>query len=252
MEPKSDSVIIIADTNKGPGPITPSDDVIDINSKSDGDSDHDQDHHDYVGAISAAAPAAVPAPASNNNKKKRSGGAMQILRVAAFMLRRHRSSDKFKSKSIPVSLEAEAVASSKSTWKRLLGSIRPLHLQSGSSNPLTPSASYGRSKPERTASFERYEEVLPPPMSLAWTDDFSSEDGMTSRYASAVNLQELDRTEDDDNAADTNAIAAGPGPATTIDAKAEEFIAQFYQQMKLQRLDSIDRRYNDMKHRSIG
>lgn len=88
-------------------------------------------------------------------------------------------------------------------------------------------------------------------MSPARTDDLSSEDGMTSRYASAVSLQELDRTEDDD----TNAIAACPGAAThdqNVDAKAEEFIAQFYQQMRLQRLDSIDRRYNDMKHRLIG
>ncbi|XP_068339740.1 uncharacterized protein [Pyrus communis] len=251
MEPKLDSVIIIADTtNKGPGPIIPNGDVIDINSKSDGDRDHGQDHHGYVGTITAAAPAPAPAPAGNNYKKKRRG-AIQILQVAAFMLRRRRSSDKFKSKSIPASFEAEAVASSKSTWKRLVGSIRPLHLQSGSSNPSTPSASSTRSTHERSSSIERYEDVLLPPMSPARTDDLSSEDGMTSRYASAVSLQELDRTEDHD----TNAIAACPGAAThdqNIDAKAEEFIAQFYQQMRLQRLDSIDRRYNDMKNRSIG
>lgn len=72
MEPKSDSVIIIADsTNKGPGPIIPNGDVIDINFKSDGDRDHGQDHHGYVGAITAAAPipAPAPAPAGNNYKK---------------------------------------------------------------------------------------------------------------------------------------------------------------------------------------
>ena len=83
-------------------------------------------------------------------------------------------------------------------------------------------------------------------MSPSRTDDLASEDGMTSRYASAVNLQELDRTDEDNDAAIVNA---------NIDAKAEEFIAQFYQQMRLQRLDrldSIDLRYNDTIRRSTS
>ena len=37
-----------------------------------------------------------------------------------------------------------------------------------------------------------------------------------------------------------------------IDAKAEDFIAQFYQEMKLQRLDSVDRRYVERSQRSLG
>lgn len=227
MEPKSDSVIItIADSNKGPGP-TPTD-IIDHTSIKEAAHDHQSDdHHHDVGATAAAAPAP---------KKKRSGGAMHILQLALFMLRRRHRSD---GKSKPTSFEAQAqaVVSTKGTWKRLVGSIRPLHLQT-TSNPTPPSSVH---------TSERYEDVLPPPMSPARTDDLASEDGMSSRYASAVNLQELDRTdEDNDNAAIVNA---------NIDAKAEEFIAQFYQQMRLQRLDRLDSvhiRYDDTIPRSTS
>lgn len=217
MEPKSDSVIItIAPSNKGPGPSPSPTDIIDHTSIKEEAHDHQSDDHHHD--VSPTSPAA-PAP-----KKKRSGGAMHILQLAFFMLRRRHRSD---GKSKPTSFEgqAQAVASTKGTWKRLVGSIRPLHLQT-TSNPTPPSSVH------RSAPSERYEDVLPPPMSPARTDDLSSEDGMTSRYTSAVNLQELDRTdEDNDNAAIVNA---------NIDAKAEEFIAQFYQQMRLQRLDRLD------------
>ncbi|CAB4291912.1 unnamed protein product [Prunus armeniaca] len=226
MEPKSDSVIItIADSNKGPRPSPTPTDIIDHTSIKEAAHDHQSDHHHHdhqsddhhhdVGPTSAAAPAP---------KKKRSGGAMHILQLAVFMLRRRHRSDR---KSKPTSFEgqAQAVTSTKGTWKRLVGSIRPLHLQTTSNS--TPPSSVHTPAPS-----ERYEDVLPPPMSPARTDDLSSEDGMTSRYASAVNLQELDRTdEDNDNASIVNA---------NIDAKAEEFIAQFYQQMRLQRLDRLD------------
>jgi hypothetical protein len=37
-----------------------------------------------------------------------------------------------------------------------------------------------------------------------------------------------------------------------IDAKAEEFIAQFYQDMRLQRMDIVDHRYNEISMRSLG
>ncbi|BFG43472.1 hypothetical protein CerSpe_297460 [Prunus speciosa] len=227
MEPKSESVIItIADSNKGPGP-TPTD-IIENTSIKEAAHDHQSDdHHHDVGATAAAAP---------SPKKKRSGGAMHILQLALFMLRRRHRSD---GKSKPTSFEAQAqaVVSTKGTWKRLVGSIRPLHLQT-TSNPTPPSSVH---------TSERYEDVLPPPMSPARTDDLASEDGMSSRYASAVNLQELDRTdEDNDNAAIVNA---------NIDAKAEEFIAQFYQQMRLQRLDRVDSvhlRYDDTIPRSTS
>jgi hypothetical protein len=37
-----------------------------------------------------------------------------------------------------------------------------------------------------------------------------------------------------------------------IDAKAEEFIAQFYQDMRFQRMDIVDQRYNEISMRSLG
>jgi hypothetical protein len=37
-----------------------------------------------------------------------------------------------------------------------------------------------------------------------------------------------------------------------IDTKAEEFIAQFYQDMRLQRMDIVDHRYNEISMRSLG
>ncbi|PQQ15095.1 hypothetical protein Pyn_29836 [Prunus yedoensis var. nudiflora] len=145
MEPKSESVIItIADSNKGPGP-TPTD-IIDHTSIKEAAHDHQSDdHHHDVGATAAAAP---------SPKKKRSGGAMHILQLALFMLRRRHRSD---GKSKPTSFEAQAqaVVSTKGTWKRLVGSIRPLHLQT-TSNPTPPSSVH---------TSERYEDVLPPPMS---------------------------------------------------------------------------------------
>lgn len=157
--------------------------------------------------------------------KKRRGG-VRLLKVALFMIR----SRSEKSKSVDVV--------SRGLWKRLVGSMRPLHLQS---NTLPPPAIRNELKMTPPTS-ERYEDVQFGPHSpVGPMSSASSEDSM-SRYASAVNLQELDPTNgEDENSGDD-----------MIDAKAEEFIAHFYEQMKLQRLDSVDRRYNEMIKRSIG
>lgn len=168
-------------------------------------------------------------------KKKR--GRMQILQVAMFLLRRRPG----KSSKAP---SVEAVASSKGTWKRLVGSMRPLHLQGNQSSPPPPNDNpslFEIAAPTTpTGSELGYEDVLPPPpMSPAHSTGLmstsSSEDGIQSRYASAVNLQELDRSEQDDGKLKGANIYGGDDQ---IDVKAEEFIAQFYQQMKLQRSDS--------------
>lgn len=90
---------------------------------------------------------------------------------------------------------------------------------------------------------EQFEDVLPPPMSPhgPYSPCFSSSSGDSmSRYASAQNLQELDREGGGGNDDDCDY-----GGDEMIDAKAEVFIAQFYEQMRLQRLDSINR-YNQM------
>ncbi|KAH7516999.1 hypothetical protein FEM48_Zijuj09G0015500 [Ziziphus jujuba var. spinosa] len=176
---------------------------------------------------------------------------MQFLRVALFMIRRRSG----QSKSVDVA--------SKGMWRRLVGSMRPLHLQSNASPP--PSI---KDEPKTTSMSERYDDVMLPPESPGSSiSSMSSEDGMSSRYASAVNLQELDKDSGSrygstvnlkDLAKDHCAGILAPGDEILvvddelIDAKAEEFIAQFYKQMRLQRLDSIDRRFEEMNKRSIG
>lgn len=57
----------------------------------------------------------------------------------------------------------------------------------------------------------------------------------TSRYASADDLQELDTSEDNEEEASSN------GELNAIDMKAEEFIAMFYKQMKLQQSELLEK-----------
>lgn len=176
---------------------------------------------------------AVVAVNAKNNKnvnvdevavKKRRGG-VRLLKVALFMIRRRSE----KSKSVNMA--------SRGLWKRLVGSMRPLHLQGN-----TPPAI--ELEPNMTPRTERYEDVQFGPVSPRGAASSSSSVDSMSRYASAVNLQELDPTNgDEDNEENGDDM---------IDAKAEQFIAQFYEQIKLQRMDSADRRYNEMIQRSIG
>ena len=76
-------------------------------------------------------------------------------------------------------------------------------------------------------------------------------DGTKSRYASAVDLQALDKSEQGENIE----VVIEEGCFTCyeeieademIDAKAEEFIANFYAQMKIQRLESMRYRHTDL------
>lgn len=74
------------------------------------------------------------------------------------------------------------------------------------------------------------------------------------RYASAANLQDLDQNDGEDEEINNDKVSSnvdGEDEDEMIDAKAEMFIAQFYEQMKLQRSES-DIRYNEMIKRSIG
>ncbi|XP_050377729.1 uncharacterized protein LOC126794968 [Argentina anserina] len=188
------------------------------------------DQHDDQG--NAAAPATPAIPGTVEAAKKKRGG-NQILQAAMFLLRRRPSKKSLKAPSV------ERVAS-KNAWKRFVGSIRPLHLQDNPSSPSSPIFEIAAPSTP-TGSEAGYEDVLPPPMSPAHATDFmsrsSSEDSMQSRYASAVNLQELDRSEQDEDKNKGKSADIYDGEDEHIDAKAEEFIAQFYHQMKLQPLD---------------
>ncbi|XP_038896144.1 uncharacterized protein LOC120084438 [Benincasa hispida] len=171
-----------------------------------------------------------PPSNSDNTKSKKSGGAVQIFKVAFFMLRRRRSK---KSKA------SVDMGSDKGLWRRLLGSMRPLHIQGNASPPTTAQVDMPLAPSE---SKEVFEEALmplpspspsPSPSSSSFSHTSRSSSFGTSQYASAPNLQELDdNTEGDD---DENAIENDNGGDEMIDAKAEEFIAQFYEQMRRQR-----------------
>ncbi|XP_030454671.1 uncharacterized protein LOC115675979 [Syzygium oleosum] len=153
--------------------------------------------------------------------KKKPGG-MNIFRAA--WLRRRRCPEKKAGGPI------NGDPSSKGMLNQVVGSMRPLHLQSHRS-PQHPRMQ-GATAPPSTN--EQYEDVLwspvstPRRMTCLSPRSSASEEG-TSRFASAVNLADLDcESEDGDHNPD---IEEGD---ETIDVKAEQFIAQFYEQMRTQ------------------
>ncbi|CAK9322284.1 unnamed protein product [Citrullus colocynthis] len=149
-----------------------------------------------------------------NKKKKKKKKSVNILKVALMLLRRRSR----KSNNNP----ALDVAS-KGMWNRFVGAMRPLHLQSDHAPPtlqVVPSLS-ATTKPappllHSSPSVDSFEDV---------SSSSSSVDSM-SRYASAVNLQDMDKNDEEesndevfDNTNDEDEM---------IDAKAEMYIAQFY------------------------
>ncbi|XP_022949039.1 GATA zinc finger domain-containing protein 8-like [Cucurbita moschata] len=177
------------------------------------------------------------APPKNTTKKKNKS--LNILRVALMLLRRRSSKPN----------AASVEVASKGMWNRLVASIRPLHVQSNHS-PQHPQPIIVPSMPDATTlraspSIDCFEDVK--------SSSASSVDGM-SRYASAINLQELDQNNDDDDDNNDNDNQAEPkidedeNADDMIDAKAEMFIAQFYEQM---RRSNSDVRYLEMIKRSI-
>ncbi|CAL9075717.1 unnamed protein product, partial [Musa textilis] len=101
---------------------------------------------------------------------------------------------------------------------------RGQHAPSRSPARVPPTASFATATAARRARVLHDVHLLPSP-------SCSSSDGM-SRYASAEDLQLLDDADDS-----TEADAGAPN---AIDMKAEEFIARFYEQMRLQRQESFD------------
>ncbi|KAI4387238.1 hypothetical protein MLD38_005083 [Melastoma candidum] len=87
--------------------------------------------------------------------------------------------------------------------------------------------------------------VLIPP-----SPDFSSSasEGTMSRYASAINLRELGETDDNDNKEGNG--RDDDGGDKMIDLKAEDFIARFYEEMRIQNHNEMVRRQSKLhRHR---
>ena len=180
--------------------------------------------------------------------QKRKNGPMQALRVA---LLRMRGSPK-KSSVTPIDDE------SKNGWKKIVGSIRPLHLHSNQSPRSSPRSNNKKfdnvttlppTSPSESCSggttfsdFPVEEEPFSP----------SPESPPNSRYASAIGLNELVQSDDENDRQDSIKEECQENGDEKIDAKAEEFIAQFYQQMRLQRLNNVDRDYQERSQRSLG
>ncbi|GAB4830552.1 hypothetical protein Ancab_020316 [Ancistrocladus abbreviatus] len=175
-------------------------------------------------------------PHDDLEKKKRS--VMHLIRAALFMLRGKNK----KSNSLATT----------SSLTRLFGLVRPLHLpdnqQSLPALQLPPQAT----SMMRVKSVDDMSEISDRPALQEWSTPLheglssSTAGDQMSRYASAMNLQELDV--DDDNVyneeSDNDAYYDGIEGDKMIDVKAEQFIAQFYQQMKLQQLGTPHPRHD--------
>ncbi|XP_078171885.1 uncharacterized protein LOC144565906 isoform X2 [Carex rostrata] len=154
--------------------------------------------------------------------KKRGLQALWAVILLQFKIRAPKKATIAASKGIKKENTSESSDKSETTWKDIVGGIRPLHLQ-----PLEYRSSISLPPPPPPPSFDKeiYHDVSLPPSSLE-----RSSDCMSSRYCSAVDLQALDNTE---GAIDVE------GGSDVINTQAEEFIAKFYEQIRLQRLQSL-------------
>jgi hypothetical protein len=184
-------------------------------------------------------------PILNKGPSKRS---KNFLKVALLMMRGH--SRKSTKTVFPVDDE------SKSIWRKIVGSMRPMHLQSDQSPPQIINGENNLKKViiEKNINVDiqsedgfDYGSVSSLPLS---PDSSQYASATNSLYASAVGLNEMVEEEKEEEIVNKDDIV-GDGD-DMIDAKAEEFIAQFYQDMRLQRMDIVDHRYNEISMRSLG
>ncbi|KAJ9187838.1 hypothetical protein P3X46_003253 [Hevea brasiliensis] len=155
-------------------------------------------------------------------RKKKKRSLIRLIRLASYVLKLKKSN---KSKCAPFNAT--------SIWKKFVGSMRPLYLQSHQS-PSRLMVMEAPPTPLRNILDVDHQEVLTPPISPAYASAASSSCGM-SQYASATNLQELDQVDECEENEEENGLYDDTGGDEMIDVKAEQFIAQFYQQMRLQR-----------------
>ncbi|WJX79828.1 hypothetical protein P8452_62908 [Trifolium repens] len=205
--------------------------------------------------------------------RKKKSGPINVVRVALLMMR----GSSPKKSSVTPKKSNVTDNESKNVWSKFVGSIRPLHLQGSRSPqsfsgrkfdqlitlPLSPSSSESTGG---ASVFTAEEEPFSPLQKSPSNSRYASAVGLNdlvqsvanSPYASAIGLNELvssdeenERQEEIEEEEEEEVAVRGNGDET-IDAKAEEFIAQFYQQMRLQRLNNVDRHYQERSERSLG
>ncbi|XP_031121871.1 uncharacterized protein LOC116024967 [Ipomoea triloba] len=158
----------------------------------------------------------VHADESEKRKKKKRSSSFGFLRAASMI---------FRTKSIEKQQKKERVSDEdgkqgrSNNWKNIVGSMRPLTLQQ-KSPAVSPSP-----------TVEDLQALVPQGGLESPAPSYVSSSGSSSRYASAANLQELDSCDDVDDPDEVFDAITGDD---MIDAKAEQFINQFYQQMRLQ------------------
>lgn len=140
--------------------------------------------------------------ANEKTSRTKKRGMLHLIRVTLFMIKGR---------------SARKSAGKGGLWKTLVTAMLPMHHLPQSALP-TP------------ASSDMFHGELLPPASPAPS---SINAGDISRYTSAEDLPALERG---GRSADNGLDGGDDG----IDLKAEEFIARFYEQMRLQRLDSIN------------
>ncbi|XP_047149730.1 signal transducer and activator of transcription B-like [Vigna umbellata] len=215
-------------------------------------------------AQKAIIPHEEPKKINTFSSRKKAKGFKNFFKVALFMMRSGRSR---KSKII---MDQE----SKNVWRNIVGSMRPLHMQTDQSTLQDNSKNIPQSQIMITSTpFANC--VDPGDDAFDSTSVYTcSSSRCSSRYASAVGLNEMvqeaenekDGVKENDNNNNNNNKGEEEGVKEKnnngdsndvegdemIDAKAEEFIAQFYLQMRLQDLNVVDSRYQEISMRSLG
>jgi len=185
----------------------------------------------------AITPYEEPTNKTSLSSRKKGKGGKNFFKVALFMMRG-------RSRKSKILVDDE----SRSVWRKIVGSMRPLHLQSNQSprhdnnEKMITSTPFANGVDPGDDAFDSASEMTTSPSS--------------SRYASAVGLnemvQEAENEEDGVKEKNSNGDHHDGEGDEMIDAKAEEFIAQFYHQMKLQRFNVVDRHYQEISMRSLG
>lgn len=170
-----------------------------------------------------------------NKKKGKPAGVFGFFKAAMFVLR-HRTKGKQKA----------AQVTQQGDWKKLVGSMRPLHLQDNNNNN-NDNTIYCATSPSVASQYASANDLKSLDHQYASANDLKSLDepassGTMSQYASANDLQDLDQHDEEEDDPDQAFDAIGADDM--IDAKAELFILQFYQQMRSQNIDSISGQFN--------
>lgn len=114
------------------------------------------------------------------------------------------------------------------SWKSLVDGVRPLRLRGQELEYYPPPPPLGHAA-------DVYHDVILPPPSPARSGFEFEVVGMTSRYASAEDLHQMDAADEEDALAAEEGGDADDGDSScphAIDMQAEEFIAKFYEQFK--------------------